>query len=144
MAHFPPAPHGGAVSAARLAALVAALLFAPAAGAAGQDGAQEVSVHVTPHVCFEGGAVRTQVRLPRDAANRALRVEVDSGGYYSSSTVQIDGDAAPELHERRWLDLPAGKYMVTVLIVRASGETSGAQTSFTVVDPRTRPTPPNQ
>ena len=50
--------------------------------------------------------------------------------------MQIEGDAAPALYERRWLDLPAGRYVVQVVVVRATGEAKGASTQFTALDPR--------
>jgi hypothetical protein len=127
----------------RLAVVAVALLLVPllavADGSAGQGDA--LVVKVSPHVCFEGGAVRTQVRFPRDAQNRALRVEVDGEGYFSSSTLQLDGEASPAVYERRWPDLPAGRYVVHVVILQATGESQAATAEFTVVDPRAQGPP---
>ena len=141
---IPALPHRGIGRATpHSVTLAAALLLVPLPIAASGPGASDaVAVKVSPQTLFEGGAVRTQVRLPPDADNRAMRLEVDGERYFSSSTLQLEGDDAPAVYERRWLDLPAGKYSVQVVIVRASGETRHATAEFTVIDPRAeRPVP---
>jgi hypothetical protein len=69
-------------------------------------------------------------------------MDVDGERYFSSSTLQLDGEDSAAVYERRLLDLPAGKYIVQVTILRASGETRAARAEFRVVDPRAE-TPPD-
>jgi hypothetical protein len=132
--------------AAVLVALVAAPTLAGPAGASGgrvakdakddKDARADVSLTVSPHVLFQGGAVRGRVRLEPDPQNRAMHIEVDGGDYFSSSTVELDGDQAPILWERLWKGLPVGRYRVHVTVLHASGETHTTYREFTVVDPR--------
>jgi hypothetical protein len=137
-------------TAARHAAFVAALLMlltaaearARASGdKAGPDGkanapAEEVAVTVSPHLLFEGGSVLGRIRLEPDPQNRAMHVEVDGGDYFSSSTVQLEGAAAPLVWERRWKGLPAGTYRVRVTVEHAQGDPHTCSSEFTVIDPR--------
>ena len=62
-------------------------------------------------------AVRALVRIPRDAENRVLRVTLDSGSFYRSSDVPLDGARAPATHILVWQALPAGTYDVTIQVL---------------------------
>jgi hypothetical protein len=80
--------------------------------------AREPDVTVSlPAVMRAAGAVRAVVRIPRDADNRMLRVTFDSGSFYRSSEVPLEGANAPQTHAFTWHALPAGTYDVTIELV---------------------------
>jgi hypothetical protein len=127
------------------ALLVATIMRTGLAAASGNErsgdgkaaaGAEEVAVTVSPHLLFEGGSVLGRIRLEPDPQNRAMHVEVDGGDYFSSSTVQLEGAAAPLVWERRWKGLPAGTYRVRVTVEHAQGDPHTCSSEFTVIDPR--------
>jgi hypothetical protein len=55
-------------------------------------------------------------------ANRVLRVEIDSAGYYRSSDIQLEGASAPMSHFVDWKAVPAGKYDLVVSVIGPSGD----------------------
>jgi hypothetical protein len=93
----------------------------------------KVTVKVRPVVLFAGGEVRTTVRTPRDARNRALRIIVEGTDYYASSDVQLDGVDAATTHQFTWKDLPGGPYRVDAILVREDGEKTTATNCFAVL-----------
>ena len=91
-----------------------AVLVQPMPAGAAQD---ELSVRL-PFVVAHGDAlVRATVWIPRDGDNRVLRITLDSGSFYRSSDVPLEGDRAPQSHTLVWHKLPAGSYDVTVELV---------------------------
>jgi hypothetical protein len=130
----PPARSEDPMRAARpvsfltLLPLTACMLAASAAGAEAP-----VTIAVRPRVSFAGGDVRTTVRAPRDARNRALRVVVEASEFYASSDVQLDGDAAAATHQFTWKTLPGGAYRVEAIVTRDDGETASSTSCFAVL-----------
>jgi hypothetical protein len=114
------------------AAAIAAVALSQPAKAAAQDG--NVSVQVSPAVMTEPGVVQLLIRLERDAANRALVVEVDSQDLFRSSSVSLDGAASAAVHWLRFGSLPAGDYDVTVTLYRNDQSSSIARSEFIVSD----------
>ena len=108
--------------------LTALLLAGPVAAAEAP-----VAVTVFPSIAFVGGDVRTTVRAPRDARNRALRFVVESSDYYASSDVQLDGAAAAATHQFMWKSLPGGAYRVEAILLRDDGQESTVQRCFAVL-----------
>ena len=119
-----------------LRVFAAAAIAAIVASQAGTINAQEgdLSVQASPTVMAEPGSVRLLIRLERDAANRALMVEVDSLDLFRSSLVSLDGAAAPAVHWLRFGSLPAGEYEVTVTVYRNDESSSIARSEFLVSD----------
>lgn len=115
-----------------IAAAVATVALSQPASTAAQDG--NVSVQASPAVMTEPGAVQLLIRLERDAANRALVVEVDSQDLFRSSLVSLEGAASPAVHWLRFGSLPAGDYDVTVTLYRNDQSSSIARSEFTVSD----------
>jgi hypothetical protein len=75
--------------------------------------------------------------VERHADNRALRVVIDSAGFYRSSQLQLDGLESPRLHELRWRSFPAGEYCVETIVVKAGGRSASLRRSFRGVGPAT-------
>jgi hypothetical protein len=65
--------------------------------------------------------VRAAISVPRNADNRTLLVTLDSGAYFRSSEVTLDGNRAPVQHPFAWRSLPAGSYVLRVEVIGASG-----------------------
>jgi hypothetical protein len=78
-------------------------------------------IDVTPRVSTAPAVVRVRAIVTPDAANRALRIVADSGTFYRSSLVPLDGANAAAVTETTLKNLPGGEYEVTVTLVEANG-----------------------
>ncbi len=94
--------------------------------------ANSVTVRLTPHFTTAPGNLMILVAVIRNAANRALEVEADSGTFYRSSSVQLDGDQARKSQTFNFTGLPAGEYDLTVRLITTKGE-SVVHDSFRVL-----------
>jgi hypothetical protein len=91
--------------------------------ATGETGAREkLTLRVTPNVSSAPSTVIVKAMVAPDAANRWLLVEADSGVFYRSSSIQLDGDKAPMVTEVMLKSLPSGEYTVTAVLKNAIGE----------------------
>lgn len=91
-------------------------------GVAGSDATEaRLRIEVTPRVSPAPASVRVRAIVPPDAANRALQIVADSGAYYRSSMVPLDGANAAEVTETMLKNLPGGEYEVSVALIDADG-----------------------
>jgi len=102
----------------------AALAGAPArsAVAPADKTADELTLRMTPRFVSAPGYLRSLIRVAPNEANRVLRVEIDSAGYYRSSDIQLEGASAPMSHFVDWKAVPAGKYDLVVSVIGPSGD----------------------
>jgi hypothetical protein len=99
------------------AATVIGLLFAT-----GTTGASEkLSLRVTPNVSSAPSTVMVRAYVTPNAENRWLRNDADSGSFYRSSEIQLEGDKAPMLTEFRLNSLPSGEYTVAAMLIDSKG-----------------------
>src|SRR5918993_5875088 len=77
----------------------------------------ELTVRLPSFVTHSASLLRAQIWIPRDSDNRVLRITLDSGSFYRSSDVPLEGDRAPQSHTLVWHALPPGSYEVTVQLV---------------------------
>ncbi|MGH9371435.1 MAG: hypothetical protein ACRD15_07890 [Vicinamibacterales bacterium] len=97
-------------------AFAATIVVAAPAGAEG-----DVSVSLSAHVARAPATLQLRVRVPPHARNRLLRVSLDSGSYYRSSDVPLEGNQAPATHVVRWPGVPSGVYGVAVEVFQSNG-----------------------
>src|SRR5689334_15240171 len=91
--------------------------------ATGATGANEkLSLRVTPNVSSAPSTVTVRAYVTPSSDNRWLRIEADSGSFYRSSEVQLDGDKAPTLTEFRLNSLPSGEYTVVAALIDSKGD----------------------
>lgn len=91
--------------------------------ASGPGGATEkLMLRVTPNVSAAPSTVVVQATVTRNANNRWLQIEAESGAFYRSSEVQLDGDKAPLITEVRLSNLPGGEYTVRAVLRDHLGE----------------------
>src|SRR6476660_4977699 len=81
-------------------------------------GAKErLSMQVSPAVSFAPSNLVIRMRLEPDADNRGLEVIAESGDFYRSSAIQLDGDRAPRMVTFQFRSLPPGNYEVTAVVI---------------------------
>jgi hypothetical protein len=97
-------------------ALMAALTVA-----SGDAADSPLRIEVSPRISSAPAVVRIRAIVTPDAANRVLHIVVDSGSYYRSSMVPLDGANAAAVTETTFKNIPGGDYEVTVALVDASG-----------------------
>lgn len=103
--------------------ILAALATLALTSANGATGATEkLSLRVTPSVSSAPSNVIVQATVAKDPSNRWLTVEAESGSFYRSSAVQLDGDQAPTVTEIRLSNLPGGEYEVSAVLKTSQGE----------------------
>jgi hypothetical protein len=100
------------------AATAIALLMSTGSTAA----SEKLTLRVTPNVSSAPSTVTVRAYVTPSTQNRLLRVEADSGEFFRSSQIQLDGDKAPALTEFRLNSLPSGEYTVSAVLTDAKGE----------------------
>lgn len=104
--------------------------------ASGETGATEkLALRVTPNVSSAPSTVVIKATIAPNAGNRWLQVEADSGSFYRSSAIQLDGDRAPMVTEIRLKALPSGEYTVTAVLKNAMGEETQVRKTALVLNP---------
>jgi hypothetical protein len=79
-------------------------------------------LRVTPNVSSAPSTVVVMATVAKNADNRWLQIEAESGAFYRSSEVQLDGDKAPLITEIRLNNLPGGEYTVMAVLRNNLGE----------------------
>ena len=85
------------------------------------DAGAKLTLKVTPNVSNAPSTIVVRATIPKDADNRTLHIGADSGMFYRSSDIQLDGDRAPLVTEVRLKNLPSGEYTVVAVLRDQSG-----------------------
>jgi len=80
-----------------------------------------VDARVEPPAARAPSDVLIEAIVEPDADNRYVEVVIDSGAFFSSSRIELDGERAPRKKEVRFRKLPAGSYKVSVTLVGTDG-----------------------
>lgn len=115
----------------KFAVVVAALSVLAGAPAKAKD---MVTIRVSPNISMAPATVRVVVTVEPDANNRELELVADSGVFYTSSTVQLDGSKAPRLQSFVLKELPGGTYEVAARVVQKNGDKREAATEYMVME----------
>lgn len=86
------------------------------------DASEKLALRVTPNVSSAPSTVIVRATVARNSDNRWLHIEADSGEFYRSSEIQLDGDKAPLVTEIRLPNLPSGEYAVVAILRDNVGE----------------------
>jgi len=98
--------------------LTAALLLAFVAG---PDASEPLSMAVSPAQSFAPTILAIRVHVDPDPDDRALEVVAESGVYYRSSRIQLDGTEAPRTISLEFRNVPGGEYDVSGVLLNSSG-----------------------
>ena len=94
-------------------------------------------IEVTPQVSAAPAVLKVRAIVTPDAANRALQIVADSGSFYRSSMVPLDGANAATITETMLKNLPGGEYDVSVMLVNADGKRAIDRRTVTVTSSST-------
>lgn len=86
------------------------------------DATEKLTLRVTPNVSAAPSTVIVKATVAPNAANRWLHIEAESGEFYRSSAIQLEGDKAPTVTEIRLNNLPGGEYIVMAVLRSNTGE----------------------
>jgi len=86
------------------------------------DARDKLTLRVTPNVSSAPSNVIVKATIEPDAGNRWLRIEADSGEFFRSSAIQLEGEKAPAVTEIQLKGLPSGEYTVTAVLRNAMGD----------------------
>ena len=103
------------------------------AGGSRIDAAPKLTLRVTPSVSTSPATVVVTATVARDAENRVLEVAADSGTFYRSSEVQLEGESAPLVTQVQLKNLPSGNYEIVVLLKDVRGQTSVARSAVMIL-----------
>jgi hypothetical protein len=85
-------------------------------------GAKEpLSMQVSPAMSFAPANLVIRTRLEPDADNRVMEVVAESGEFYRSSAIQLDGDRAPRTTRIEFRSVPPGEYEVRAVVTGTDG-----------------------
>jgi hypothetical protein len=96
---------------------------------------EQLTIVVSPKQSFAPTNLTVRVHIPSDEGNRALVVTADSGEYYRSSRVQLDGAAAPRTIAFDFPGLPSGDYEIGGAVVDGAGRLLAAARTHVMVLP---------
>ena len=80
-----------------------------------------IHLSVSPTVAMAPASVHLELRVPRCAVNRVLRVETEGPDFERLSAWDIDGVNAPYLYVVEWVALPEGDYQIIASLWSATG-----------------------
>ena len=82
---------------------------------------ERLTIAVSPLQSFAPTNLIVRVHVPSDDANRALEVSADSGEYYRSSRIQLDGKDALRTITVEFPRLPGGAYEIRGALIDSAG-----------------------
>ncbi|HET9831082.1 MAG TPA: hypothetical protein VFP91_05220 [Vicinamibacterales bacterium] len=109
-------------------ALVVALGSALPLGAA-----ERVTMTVSPTRSFAPYDVVVRVHVAPDVANRAVVIVAESGDYYRSSVVQLDGESGPPMIVLELRSVPAGDYRIRAAVYDETGHELASVRKETII-----------
>ena len=113
-------------------AIVAAGAWAMTAGIAhaAERRAEAATVNAQPRMALAGVGGRVLVRVPADADNRRLRVEVGSRSLVAVGEVELDGLASQDAYWFTLPALPAGYYFIKATVYGSNGPLSRGESQI--------------
>jgi hypothetical protein len=80
-----------------------------------------LKIEVSPRISQAPAAVRIRAVVTPSDENRGLQIVADSGDYFRSSYIPLDGADAASVTVTSFKNLPSGEYEITVTLIEAGG-----------------------
>jgi hypothetical protein len=101
------------------------------------DGHELLTAQISPRIAPAPGFVRVRAFVDASDDNRGLEVIAQSEDFVRSSTIELNGAAAPRLNVFDFPNLPAGEYEVRAALFGTNGiRATTARTVLIVSGPR--------
>jgi hypothetical protein len=97
------------------------VVFTLALASASSQGAQRITIRVTPAVALEPAQLTIRTTVEPSDQNRLLNVSLISDQYSTSSDVPLEGLNAARLSVLQIRDVPSGLYEVRAVVVGPAG-----------------------
>ena len=115
----------------RLRGLLVGFVVAVSFSAAAAD--EKLTLKVSRTVINTREGLIVTAIVPQDVHNRVIAIQADSGEFFRSSEVEMDGEHAPRVYELPLHDLPSGEYLVIAVLVNDEGERTTVRKRFQVI-----------
>jgi hypothetical protein len=86
---------------------------------------QAITMTVSPRQSLAPTNLSVRLRIQPDADNRVLQVVADSGGFYRSSEISLDGEHSARSAVVEFRNVPSGEYEVSGVLLDAAGRARG-------------------
>jgi hypothetical protein len=94
---------------------------------------ETLTIAVSPVQSFAPTILTIRVHVEPDAGNRALEVVAESGDYYRSSRIQLEGAEAPRTIALEIRNVPGGDYEVRGALIDSAGRERAAARKQAIV-----------
>jgi hypothetical protein len=93
-----------------------------------------LTIAASPAMSMAPSTVRVRIHVEPSSENRSLTIVADSGDYFRSSLIQLEGESAPSTVSLSYDNLPGGEYEVRCVLTDSSGRQRAiARASLTVI-----------
>ena len=94
-----------------------------------------LTIRVSPLKSFAPANLVVRTRVEPDARNRAIEVVAESGEFFRSSVIEVEGDRAAKTRTFEFRSLPPGDYEVMVAVLGIDGKIRArARTHVNVIE----------
>jgi hypothetical protein len=84
-------------------------------------GDEQLRLAVSPAQSLAPSNLRIRVRVVPHADNRSLEIVAESGEFYRSSRISLEGERAPVTNMFEFRGLPGGEYLVSSVLTDSRG-----------------------
>ena len=99
------------------------------------SGTEQLRIAVSPAQSFAPSNLNIRARVVPNADNRAIEVIAESGDFYRSSQISLEGEHAPATIMFEFRAVPGGEYLVYGILTDSAGHRRAvAHQEVTVID----------
>jgi hypothetical protein len=81
-----------------------------------------LTMQVTPSVAIAPAHLVVRTIIQANQANRAIEISAESGDFYRSSEIPLDGDNAPRKSQVEFRSVPGGQYIIRAVLKGSNEE----------------------
>lgn len=97
------------------------------------DANEPLSMAVSPAQSFAPTNLMIRLHVEPNGVNRALEVVAESGQYYRSSKIQLEGSEAPRTISFEFRNVPGGDYDIRGTLISSAGKARAAVRQHAIV-----------
>lgn len=94
---------------------------------------EKLTLRVSREVINTREGVTLRAIVSPDASNRVIGIQADSGEFFRSTEVELDGERAPRVFELPLHNLPSGEYVVIAVLIDDKGQRTTVRKTFRVM-----------